>query len=121
MVTDPQGFIYVTGSTTSLDIPLNAGATGQLNETQALVSTDAGATWTRAGNLPAGSPRSLAAHPSLPGVVFAGGTHGLFKSTDAARTWRMVYRPPALQMGSDPGVWDIAVDPGNPARVFALA
>ncbi len=122
MATDAEGFLYLVGSSTSVDIPLKEGVKDQLHESQLLASTDAGASWTQAGNLPMGPPRSLAAHPSVPGVVFAGGTHGLFKSTDAGKTWKLVYQSPAAQWGgSEPGVWDIAVDPGNPTRVFALA
>ncbi|MHC4512541.1 MAG: WD40/YVTN/BNR-like repeat-containing protein [Planctomycetota bacterium] len=55
-------------------------------------TTDAGKTWTRitgagTGALPSAPVSALAAHPTLPGCLFAGTDVGLFYSTDDGQTW----------------------------------
>jgi hypothetical protein len=87
-------------------------------------STDGGTTWTQSGL--AGSDRigRLAIDPTNPNRIFAaaagslfvpGGVRGLYRTTDAGATWQLV-----LPGGNGTtGAIDVAIDPGNPNRVYA--
>ncbi len=90
-------------------------------------TTDAGRTWTPTfDDQPTGSIGSLAVAPSDPNVVYAGsgeGLHrpdlstgdGLYKSTDAGRTWTHLGLRDAQQIPR------IDVDPRDANRVFVAA
>ena len=56
---------------------------------------DAGATWLNlsVGLEAGGSVNSLAEHPDNPELIFAGGEHALFASTDAGATWARMPAP----------------------------
>ncbi|MGH9893476.1 MAG: F510_1955 family glycosylhydrolase, partial [bacterium] len=55
-------------------------------------STDGGASWVPAGRLP-GSPEAFLATPdSLYAAVEVDGATGIYRSTDAGRTWDLRYR-----------------------------
>ena len=56
---------------------------------------------------------SLTIDPSNPNVLYAGTEKGVFKSTDAAKTWK-----PFLSL--DPGHYFIGIDPASPATIYAL-
>jgi hypothetical protein len=87
-------------------------------------STDGGTTWTHTGL--AGTDRigRLAVDPSNANRVFAaaagnlfvpGGPRGLYRTSDGGATWQLVLA------GANPttGAIDVAIDPGNPSRVYA--
>ena len=86
---------------------------------------DAGRTWRPIfDGQPTQSVGAIAAAPSNPDIVYVGtgeGLHrpdlsvgdGVYKSTDAGRTWKHMGLPDAQQIPQ------IAVDPRNPDRVFA--
>ena len=87
-------------------------------------STDSGATWApltdRQPTLVMGA---IAQSPSSPGVVYAATGDGdgqipygvgLLRSTDAGLTWSAVPTPALTGIG----VYDLAVDPANPLRVW---
>jgi hypothetical protein len=87
-------------------------------------STDGGSTWAPAGL--SGSDRigRLAVDPTNPNRLFAaaagslfvpGGVRGLYRTTDAGATWQLVL-PGA---NGTTGAIDVAIDPGNPNRVYA--
>jgi len=90
-------------------------------------TTDAGRTWVPIfDDQPTGSIGSIAVAPSDPNVVYAGsgeGLHrpdlstgdGLYKSTDAGRTWTRLGLRDAQQIPR------IDVDPRNPNRLFVAA
>jgi photosystem II stability/assembly factor-like uncharacterized protein len=90
-------------------------------------STDYGHTWNPIfDDQPTGSVGALALAPSNPDIIYVGSGEGLrrpdlsvgdgiYKSTDAGRTWRHLGLRDAQQIGS------ILVDPRDPNRVFVAA
>src|SRR5438874_7042895 len=90
-------------------------------------TTDYGLTWTPIfDDQPTQSIGAIAVAPSNPDIVYVGSGEGLqrpdlsvgdgiYKSTDAGRTWEHLGLREARQIGA------IAVDPDDPARVFVAA
>jgi photosystem II stability/assembly factor-like uncharacterized protein len=90
-------------------------------------TTDAGRTWTPIfDDQPTGSIGTVVVAPSDPNIVYVGsgeGLHrpdlstgdGIYKSTDGGKTWTHLGLRDAHQ------VPEIAVDPGNPNRLFVAA
>jgi photosystem II stability/assembly factor-like uncharacterized protein len=90
-------------------------------------TTDYGRTWNPIfDDQPTGSIGSLAIAPSNPDVIYVGSGEGLrrpdlsvgdgiYKSTDAGRTWQHLGLRDALQIGT------IIVDPKDPNRLFVAA
>jgi len=86
---------------------------------------DAGRTWQPLfDDQPTQSIGAIAVAPSDPNIIYVGsgeGLHrpdlsvgdGMYRSDDAGRTWRQ------LGLGDGQQIPDLAVDPGNPDRVFA--
>jgi photosystem II stability/assembly factor-like uncharacterized protein len=88
-------------------------------------STDAGRTWQNMGLRNSQHIAKIVVDPRDSDVVLvasqgplfsSGGDRGLFKTTDAGRTWK-----PLLQISPDTGVTDLAVDPRNPDVLYAAA
>jgi uncharacterized protein (TIGR03437 family) len=115
VATDTAGNVYVAGTTSSSDLPVENAAQPVFGEARILRSTDLGATWSRLGNLPV-DISAVAPDPVAPQVLFAGGSTGIYKSADAGQTWRLVH---AFASGTSVSV-SIAIDPGNHLRVAAL-
>ena len=90
-------------------------------------TTDYGRTWNPIfDDQPTGSIGSLAVAPSNPDIIYVGSGEGLrrpdlsvgdgiYKSTDAGRTWQHLGLRDALQIGT------IIVDPKDPNRLFVAA
>ena len=90
-------------------------------------TTDAGRTWSPIfDDQPTGSIGALAIAPSNPNMIYVGSGEGLrrpdlsvgdgvYKSTDAGRTWQHAGMQDAQQIAS------IIVDPKDPNRVFVAA
>ncbi|MEO7923034.1 MAG: hypothetical protein ABIR30_05100 [Chitinophagaceae bacterium] len=90
-------------------------------------TTDFGRTWFPiADMLPTGSIGDVAVAPSNPDILYAGSGEGLqrpdlsvgdgvYKSTDAGKTWTHLGLRDAQQIGG------MAIDPNNPDRVFVAA
>ncbi len=90
-------------------------------------TTDYGRTWNPIfDEQPTGSIGSLTVAPSNPDIIYVGSGEGLrrpdlsvgdgiYKSTDAGRTWRHLGLRDALQIGT------IVVDPKDPNRLFVAA
>jgi len=90
-------------------------------------TTDYGRTWNPIfDDQPTGSIGALAIAPSNPDIIYVGSGEGLrrpdlsvgdgiYKSTDAGRTWEHLGLGDALQIGS------IIVDPKDPSRLFVAA
>ena len=80
--------MIVGGTTSSYDFPVTDGSRNVA--TQFAATSDDGDSWRPLGNLPAGTPWSLAVDSSKPPVWYATGSSGIFKSTDGGATWRRV-------------------------------
>lgn len=119
MTVDASGNIWVVGTTFSADLPmLNAFQTAN-SGTQVVVSTDAGATWK-----PLSSPlpdvtqqqrTAMAVDPANASTLYAGSGNDVCKSIDAGRNFHCV----ALPLASFATLTSLAIDPHQPATVFA--
>jgi photosystem II stability/assembly factor-like uncharacterized protein len=90
-------------------------------------STDAGETWSHVGLKDSKAIARIAVHPKSPETAYVcavgdlwtpGGDRGLFKTTDAGKTWKPVLQAPAPHTGKV-GCGDLALDPSNPDTVYA--
>ena len=86
-------------------------------------STDAGRTWSRLGLENAGLIGRIRVHPDDPdhvwvavlGRIFGPSEErGVYRSLDGGVTWQRV-----LQVSAATGAVDLALDPGNPRRLYA--
>jgi len=86
-------------------------------------STDAGETWNFAGLYNAGQIGALRVHPTDPNTAWVSATgdlfkrnteRGIFKTTDAGRTWRRT-----LYLNDSTGASDVELKPGDPNTVYA--
>ena len=86
-------------------------------------STDAGANWTKIGLDSTQHISKVLLDPSnsdviyvaVPGPLWSDGTQrGLFKSTDAGKTWNKI-----LYINEKTGVADVELDPSNPSVLYA--
>jgi photosystem II stability/assembly factor-like uncharacterized protein len=78
-----------------------------------LKTTDGGTTWEKSLDWSYNQSRGVQAvkiNPLNPNTVWAGTTHGTFKSTDAGETW--------AQVDTTIMVWDLAIDPVDTSIVF---
>ena len=88
-------------------------------------STDGGATWQLTGLTNSGAIGRIAVDPANPQRVFAavagqlyshGGERGVYLSTDSGSTWTLAL----AGLNDTTGAVDLAIDPSNPSRVFAV-
>ena len=82
---DSAGNIVVAGNAVSPNLPVTDGLAKP--GTQFSVSNDQGATWHALSNLPSGTANAFVFDPVSPGTLYAGGSNGVFKSTDGGTTW----------------------------------
>jgi photosystem II stability/assembly factor-like uncharacterized protein len=90
-------------------------------------STDAGATWTQAGLAASKTIARIAVHPTDPDTAWVAAMgdlwtpspeRGLYKTTDAGKTWKAVLTAPA-PYGDRVGAGDVVIDPANPQVLYA--
>jgi photosystem II stability/assembly factor-like uncharacterized protein len=90
-------------------------------------STDGGATWSHAGLADSKAIARVAVHAQDSATAYVcavgdlwtpGGERGVFKTTDAGKTWRPVLQAPAPHAGKV-GCGDLVVDPSSPDTVYA--
>jgi photosystem II stability/assembly factor-like uncharacterized protein len=80
------------------------------------VSHDGGRSWSAAAGLRGQSIRAFAQAPSAPRTLFAGTLDGIFRSTDAGATWKLISPPGSREIHE---VESLAVDPTDPNIVYA--
>ena len=90
-------------------------------------STDGGATWTNVGLKDSRAIARIVVHPTKPEVAYVaamgnlwkdGGERGLYKTTDAGKTWKLVLHAPSPN-DVRTGCGDVVLDPSNPEIVYA--
>ena len=90
-------------------------------------STDGGANWENVGLKESRAIARVVVHPAKPEVAYVaamgnlwkdGGERGLYKTTDAGKTWKLVLSAPAPN-DSRTGCGDVVLDPSNPETVYA--
>ncbi|HEY3835921.1 MAG TPA: SBBP repeat-containing protein [Bryobacteraceae bacterium] len=107
---DKAGTIYVTGTTTSLDFPIVNGLQKRFGGAFLRSSYDAGKTWIPSTiNAPV---YAVNGSRNQAGVLYAGTSSGVFKSSDSGKTWR------ATPLGGYT-VNALVVDDLNPDVVYA--
>ena len=90
-------------------------------------STDGGVHWENVGLKESREIARIAVHPKKPEVAYVaavghfwkdGGERGLYKTTDAGKTWKLVLKaqPPN---DSKTGCGDLVLDPSNPETIYA--
>ena len=79
-------------------------------------SHDGAKSWTAVEGLRGQSIRAFAQAPSNPRILFAGTLAGVFRSTDAGRTWTLISPPGSKEIHE---VESLAVDPSDPDIVYA--
>ncbi len=90
-------------------------------------STDGGVHWENVGLKESREIARIAVHPKKPEVAYVaavghlwkdGGERGLYKTTDAGKTWKLVLKaqPPN---DSKTGCGDVILDPSNPETIYA--
>jgi photosystem II stability/assembly factor-like uncharacterized protein len=90
-------------------------------------STDGGENWQNVGLKESRAIARIVVHPKKPEVAYAaamgnlwkdGGERGLFKTTDAGKSWKLILQASAPH---DPrtGCGDVMIDPANPEIVYA--
>jgi photosystem II stability/assembly factor-like uncharacterized protein len=80
------------------------------------VTRDGGKTWKEDPGLHGQSIRAFAQAPSDPDFLFAGTLEGVFRSTDAGASWRLISPPGSKEIHE---VESLAVDPKDPDVVYA--
>jgi hypothetical protein len=114
---DAGGNMYVTGTTTSFDLPLLHASQPQNSGTSLVYSTDAGLTWLAASNPIVPDPnlnaQPLAIDPTNAQVIYTLANGAVLKSTDGGLHFSTV--------GSLPGAGIILADPTNPQTLYAEA
>ncbi|MEO8189337.1 MAG: hypothetical protein ABI682_03265 [Acidobacteriota bacterium] len=102
------------GVSALLFVPWNGRTLYAAAESALYKTSNGGASWTR---IETGihAPLTLAADPSTPGTLYIGTfSSGIFKTVDGGATWT-----PINSGLTNLYVWAIAIDPSNPATVYA--
>ncbi|HEV8145787.1 MAG TPA: SBBP repeat-containing protein, partial [Bryobacteraceae bacterium] len=115
VATDPSGYIYVAGTTSSPDFPL-LNATQTVLRGQALVvSFDSGASW-RPANLSDPFIATLVVDPTDGFTVYAASGSKVYKTTDGGLRW---FPTKVETFGPQGSITLLAVDPQKPQTIYA--
>ncbi|MEO0010338.1 MAG: T9SS type A sorting domain-containing protein [candidate division WOR-3 bacterium] len=87
------------------------GGDSMYNYKLLLVSTDLGGTWVHTGDGLNGIVYTLAASTRTPGLMYAGTSQGLYRSTDGGISWS--------RTGTFTMVRSVVIDPGNDSLIYA--
>ncbi len=120
IVVEPSGNLLVAGTTGSFDFPVTDGSTN--HGTSISLSEDHGRTWRPLANIPGGAT-SIVADASDPPVLFAGGSQGVFRSTDLGHTWQVSLPPEDFDCSEVPltncATGSLAAHPTKPGVIYA--
>lgn len=78
------------------------------------ISFDSADSWQKIRTFPKGEIMSIAVHPKLKHVVYVAVDNQVFKTSDAGRTWQIVY----LESIPKVIINNIAIDPFAPQRIY---
>jgi len=107
--------------------PLNSetiyAAADQYNDSTILwKTTDGGKTWLDLGSYAANYVNAIVIDPQEPNNVYLGTNNGVLRSTDAGANWTLMNAGLPLNMfGLPPSIHFLAIDPQNPARLYAAS
>ena len=107
---DSLGQAYVTGDTTSPDLPLMKPLQSRKTGGPLLKSTDGGGTWDDIAALGL-EIRSMVVDPHSTSTLYASGYRDILKSTDGGATWRII--APGL-------AGELVIDPVKPGVLYAF-
>ncbi len=113
---DTSGSAYLTGVTNSANFPTVNAAQNTAGGTTLFKSTNGAGSWgTSTLGLNASRVLSLAIHPTVPSIIYAGTSDGgVFKSVNAGASWS------AVNNGlTAPRIQALAIDPLNPSTIYA--
>lgn len=113
IATDPSGAVILAGNTTSFDFPVTNNSHNPATDLSS--SVDGGLTWQSLSRLPSGWATALAIDPADPQVWYAGGSTGIFQSTDAGTTWQPlnVPLPPCNYVPPQCGITGLVIADGH--------
>lgn len=111
---DSRGNLYITGTTTSLDLPTKAAAQTHAGGSPIIRINPVSATFQKLYSPDLTAIASIAADLANPATIYAASPLGLLRSTDAGNTWKIV---PGLPSGTNLNA--VAVDPANGSVLYA--
>ncbi|MCC6588148.1 MAG: SBBP repeat-containing protein [Bryobacterales bacterium] len=120
MTTDREGNLYIAGTTSSPDFPVRNAAQPIIGDALLMRSTDVGETWQKV-NPPPDIPLRAIPHPTDAGTLFVAAKRGLYRAASSGTHWVKLLAWNMDYFSRGTCCLDIAVDPGDPRRMFVLA